>query len=221
VKLLAVNKLIRVLKIGTPNVNERTKIAEAIIAELAKTNTHWWYQMRLAGALGSVALGDLKQPIVVVALKGVVSDSKRTWSVRSEAAKALGRIPLPPATNPTSVVVAIADLALQLAKAAQQKPEDPQWKAAFWKVYLAFMPFDEKDKDATKTGKAGLLNNATVSGFAKPPYSLIVPMVGAVRNDQRLTAAQLAALEAWLKANMPGTAQANPPAAEPKEGSPQ
>ena len=217
VKLLAVNKLTRVLKIGTPNVNERTKIAEAIIAELAKTDTHWWYQMRLAGTLGSVALDQLKQPIVVTALKGVVSDPKRAWTVRAEAAKALGRVPLPPASDPPSVVRAIADLALQLAKAAQQKPDDPQWKTAFWKVYLAFVPFDAKDTDATKAGKTGLLNNAIVGGSAKTAYAVIIPLVRAILNGQRLTAAQLSDLETWLKANTPGGGQVNPPTGESKE----
>ena len=219
VKLLAVNALTRILKIGTPNVNERTRIAEALIAELAKPGTHWWYQMRLSGALGSVALDQLKQPIVVTALKDVVSDPKRTWTVRAEAAKSLGRIPLPPASDPSSVVRAIADLALQLAKAAQQKPEDPQWKTAFWKVYLAFMPLDAKDTDATKTIKAGLLNNVTASGAAKVPYGLIVPMVSAILKDLRLTAAQLSALEAWLK---PAAGTGNPPPTDPpKETTPQ
>ena len=203
VKLPAVMALARILKIGTPNVNDRTRIAEAMIAELAKPGTHWWYQMRLAGALGAVALGELKQPIVVTALKDVVSDSKRAWTVRAEAAKALGRVPLPPTSDPPSVVRAIADLALQLAKAAQQKPEDPQWKTAFSKVYLAFMPLDDKDKDATKNGKAGLLNSATASGSAKAPYSLIVPVVSTILKGQRLTAVQLSALEAWLKPGDP------------------
>ena len=207
VKLLAVNALTRILKIGTPNVNERTRIAEAMIAELAKPGTHWWYQMRLVGALGAVALDQLKQPIVVTALKDIVGDPKRAWSVRAEAAKSLGRVPLPPASDPPSVVRAVADLALQLAKAAQQKPKDPQWKSAFWKVYLAFMPLDAKDTDAAKAGKAGLLNNATVSAAARVPYGLIVPMVSSILKDQPLTAAQLSALEEWLKPAAPKVPQ--------------
>ncbi len=214
VKLLAVNRLTRILKIGTPNVGERTKIAEALIAELAKTDTHWWYQMRLAGALGAVALDQLKQPIVVKALKDVVSDPKRAWSVRTEAAMSLGRVPLPPASNPSSVVIAIADLALQLAKAAQQKPDDPKWKTEFFKVYLAFQPVNAAEKDATKssTSKAGLKNNATATGLAKVPYDLIVPMVSAILKGGALTAPMISALEEWLKANRPiGVAPLAPP----------
>lgn len=217
VKLVAVNALARVLKIGTPNVNERTRIAEAMIAELAKPNTHWWYQMRLAGALGTAVLDQGKQPIVVTALKGVVNDPKREWSVRTEAAMALGRVPLTPASDPSSVVRAIAELTLQLAKAAQQKPGDLKWKTEFWKVYLAFRPLNEKDKDAAKKEKAGLLNNVLAAGVAKPPYDLIVPMVSAMRNGERLTAAQIAALEAWVKDNTPAGAAPKPVPAVPKE----
>ena len=216
VKLLAVNKLTRILKIGTPKVDERTKIAEAMIGELAKPQTHWWIQMRLAEGLGAIALDQLKQPIVVTALKDVVSDPKREWAVRVEAAKALGRVPLPPASNPSSVVLAIADLTLQMAKAAQQKPGDPHWKSDFMKIYFAFQSMDANEKDATKNGKAGLLNNAVATGLAKTPYSLIIPMVNAIRKDERLTAAQLAALEEWLKANRAGGGQNNPPPVDPK-----
>lgn len=216
VKLLAVNRLTRILKIGTPNVNERTRIAEAIIAELAKTDTHWWYQMRLAGALGAVFLGDQKQLIVVKALKDVVSDPKRVWSVRTEAAMALGRVPLPAASNPSSVVIAIADLALQLAKAAQQKPNDPKWKTEFTKVYLAFQAVNANEKDATKALKAGLMNNPTTRGLAAVPYGLIAPIVSAIVNGKPLTAPMLNALEEWLKGNKPGAGAPMPPGPEPK-----
>ena len=219
VKLLAVNALTRILKIGTPNVNERTRIAEALIAELARTESHWWYQMRLAGALGSVALDQLKQPIVVTALKGVVIDTKREWSVRTEAAMSLGRVPVPPSSDPVSVVRAVAELALQLAKAVQQQPGDPKWKTEFWKVYLAFRPFNDKDKDAAKAGKAGLLNNAVTAGPAQAPYALIVPMVSTLLKGGPITAAMVSALEAWVKANPPAGAAPNPAPVKP-EGPP-
>ena len=221
VKLLAVNRLTRILKIGTPNVNERTRIAEAIIAELTKTDTHWWYQMRLAGALGSVALGDQKQPIVVKALKDAVSDPKRVWSVRTEAAMSLGRVPLPAASNPSSVVIAVADLALQLAKAAQQKPNDPKWKTEFTKVYFAFQAVNANEKDVTKNinSKAGLLNNPASKASAAAPYALIAPMVSAILNGKPLTAPMLSALEEWLKATMPNAGSAKPAPPEEKQSS--
>ena len=209
VKIAAVNGLTRILKNGTPNVNERTRIAEAVISELDRVKaadqpSEGWYELRLVGTLGSAALDQLKQAIVVTALKKVVSDPKRSWTVRTEAAKALGRVPLPPASNPASVVFAVSEMALQLAKAAQQAPADPQWKSAFWKTYLAFWSVDANEKDVTKANKAGLLNNPVVAGGAKAASAHITPLCATILKGGRLTAAQLQALEAWVAANAPG-----------------
>ena len=217
VKIAAVNGLTRILKIGTPNVIERTRIAEAVISELDSVNaadrpSEGWYELRLVGTLGSAALDQLKQSIVVTALKKVVSDPKRSWTVRTEAAKALGRVPLPPASNPASVVFVVGEMALQLSKAAQQAPADPQWKSAFWKTYLAFWPVDANEKDVMKANKAGLLNNPVVAGGAKAASAHITPLCATILKGGRLTAAQLQALEAWVAANAPGGAA--PP--EPK-----
>lgn len=217
VKIAAVNGLTRILRIGTPNVIERTRIAEAVISELDSVNaadrpSEGWYELRLVGTLGSAALDQLKQAIVVTALKKVVSDPKRSWTVRTEAAKALGRVPLPPASNPASVVFVVGEMALQLSKAAQQAPADPQWKSAFWKTYLAFWPVDANEKDVTKANKAGLLNNPVVAGGAKAASAHITPLCATILKGGRLTAAQLQALEAWVAANALGAAA--PP--EPK-----
>lgn len=217
VKIAAVNGLTRILRIGTPNVIERTRIAEAVISELDSVNaadrpSEGWYELRLVGTLGSAALDQLKQSIVVTALKKVVSDPKRSWTVRTEAAKALGRVPLPPASNPASVVFVVGEMALQLSKAAQQAPADPQWKSAFWKTYLAFWPVDANEKDVTKANKAGLLNNPVVAGGAKAASAHITPLCATILKGGRLTAAQLQALEAWVAANALGAAA--PP--EPK-----
>ena len=215
VKLLAASGLTRILKIGTPNVNERTRIVEAVISELnnfkdADLAAGGWYELRLVGTLGSAALDQLKQPIVVTALKTVVSDPKRSWSARTEAAKGLGRVPLPPASNPASVVFAVAEMTLQLAKAAQQTPNDPQWKSAFWKTYLAFWPVDVNEKDVTKTSKAGLLNNPVVAGGAKAASASVTPVCATILKSQRLTAAQIAELEKWVTANAPGAPEPKP-----------
>ncbi len=217
VKIAAVNGLTRILRIGTPNVIERTRIAEAVISELDSVNaadrpSEGWYELRLVGTLGSAALDQLKQSIVVTALKKVVSDPKRSWTVRTEAAKALGRVPLPPASNPASVVFVVGEMALQLSKAAQQAPADPQWKSAFWKTYLAFWPVDANEKDVTKANKAGLLNNPVVAGGAKAASAHVTPLCATILKGGRLTAAQLQALEAWVAANALGAAA--PP--EPK-----
>ena len=206
--MAAVNGLVRILRLGNPPVLVRTKIAEGLVAELKNKKAHPWYQMRLAGALGSVDI-DLdqarKEPFVVNILKLVMADSERTWSVRAEAAKSLGRVPLPPAVNPPSVTRAVAAFALQLATAAQQspqqKPDDPKWRGEFIKLYLAFQPLDANDLMANKTAKAGLLNNPAAA--AKAAYDLIVPLVAAILHGQRLTAQQVSALQTYVSPSPP------------------
>ena len=208
VKVAAVNGLVRILKLGNPPVLVRTKIAEGLVAELKNKKAHPWYQMRLAGALGSVDI-DLdqarKQPFVVDILKLVMADDERTWSVRAEAAKSLGRVPLPPAVDPPSVTRAVAAFALKLATAAQQspqqKPDDPKWRGEFIKLYLAFQPLDANDLMANKTAKAGLLNNPAAA--AKAAYDLIVPLVAAILHGQRLTAQQVSALQTYVSPSPP------------------
>jgi hypothetical protein len=156
------------------------------------------------------------KPIVVDVLKAVLADDKREWTVRAEAAKSLGRVPLPAACNPPSVPKAIAAFALKLAKAAQQSPqtkgEEPKWKSEFFRVYLAFQQLDANDLMADKKSKAGLLNNPQAA--AKPSYDLIVPLVAAILQAQRLTVQHVQALEAFVK---PTEA---PPTEKPTAGSP-
>lgn len=220
VKVAAVNGLVRILRLGNPNIALRTKVAQALVAELnsrvgpgEKEKNHW-YQMRLAGAMSvvDVDLDEARKPFVVNVLLAVMADAKRTWAVRSEAAKSLGRVPLPPACNPPSVTQAVAAFALQLAKAAQLQPpskaDDPRWRSEFIKVYLAFQPLDANDLTADKKSKAGLLNNPAAA--AKTAYGLIVPMVAAILHGQRLTVQQVQMLEAYIVPNPPPAQTAAP-----------
>jgi hypothetical protein len=202
IKVAAVNGLVRILRLGNPNVLLRTKVAEGIVAELKGNKTHSWYQMRLAGALSVVDI-DLDQgrkPFVVDTLKAVMGDDEREMSVRAEAAKSLGRVPIPAAANPPTVTRAVAEFALKLAKKAQQQPQtradDPKWKSEFFKVYLAFQQLDSNDLMADKKSKPGLLNNPAAT--AKAAYDLIVPLVAAILHGQRLTVQQVQNLEAYL-----------------------
>jgi hypothetical protein len=217
VKIVAVNGLARNLRLGNANVTVRTRVAQALVAELSNKKAHSWYQMRLAAALAAMDV-DLVQgkPIVVDVLKAVLADDGRTWIVRAEAAKSLGRVPLPAACNPPSVTKAVAAFTLKLAKAAQQSPQT-NWKGEFLKVYLAFQQYDATDLMADKKSKAGLLNNSQAS--AAPAYALIHPLVAAILQAQRLTVQQVQALEDWVKPT-PGQAQpAKPATGSPPDGS--
>jgi hypothetical protein len=216
IKVAAVNGLFRILRQGNPDVLTRTKIAQAIVNALKDKTLHPWYQMRLVGALSAVdiELDEQRTPFVVNALLAILNDPapERKWYVKAQAAKSLGRVPLPASADPPSVTRAVAAFALKLGKAAQQDPprdgEDPKWRSEFVKLYLAFMPFDDKDLTADKKNKAGLLNNTAAQ--AKAAYTLIVPLVNTILNRQRLTAQQIKALEAWVVPTAEPAAIQNP-----------
>ena len=207
IKVTVVNGLFRILRLGNPDVVARTNIANALVAALKNKKLHPWLQMRLVGALAAVdiQLDQQQKPFVVNALLEILNDPdpQRRWYVKAQAAKSLGRVPLPAAADPPSVTKAIAAFALKLAKAAQQdpqsQPDDPKWKNEFIKLYLAFMPLDGADLMADKKSKAGLLNNPAAQ--AKAAYDLIVPLVVAILQGQRLTAQQIQVLEAWVLQN--------------------
>ena len=219
IKVVAVNGIVRLLRLGNAPFNVRTSVAEVLVSELVKKRGHSWYQMRLAGAMAAVDvnLDQARKPFVVDALMAVLADDERTWSVRAESARSLGRVPLPGSVNPTTVTRAVAAFALKLAKAAQQAPpqnaNDPRWKGEFIRVYLAFQPLNAEDLMADKKTKAGLLNNAQAA--AKPAYDLIISLVVAILHGQRLTVQQVQTLEAWVSPSPPG-AQPAQSANQPK-----
>lgn len=190
VKIAAMQGLIRILKFAQPQatVKERGTIAVAIVAELAKPENHWWYQLRLIEGLRNmtVALDTANNtPFVIQSLLSVVKDPNRVWTVRAKACYALGRVPVPPVVKVDDLVTAISECALQMANDAQAKPNNPIWKGCFWDLYLAFKPDgskdkDGKDKDLDAEGKAlgGLL--ARFRPVAQPAYDVIVPICSGV-----------------------------------------
>ncbi|MBM4076113.1 MAG: hypothetical protein FJ267_10750 [Planctomycetes bacterium] len=200
VKLISVLSLARVLRSGTPTVVQRTRIAEALQSELKNKNSHWWYQRRLVGALTFASLDDAQQPGLVKNLVDVVKDEGRDWRVRAEAGMVLGRIPLPASSNPQSVVKEVGQLAVKAAAEAQKTPNDPKWTQVFWTIYLAFHAADDKEKDGSKTGKAGMLNNPVVAQSAKATYEKVLPIVIAfVVNKQPPQSKQVSELDEFLK----------------------
>ena len=201
VKIAAVNGLVRVLRLGNVSTQVRAKVAEGLVAELKNKKAYSWYQMRLAGALSfvDVDLDQARAPSVAI-LRAILADDDRTWAVRAEAAKSLGRVPLPTTVNAPTVTRDVATFALKLSKAAQQAPPqnatDPKWRSEFFKVYLAFQPLDAGDMMADKKNKAGLLNNPAAT--AKPAYDLSVPLVAGILHGQRLTVQAVQTLEAYV-----------------------
>jgi hypothetical protein len=221
VKITAARSLIRHMKFGRPPVELKHRIAQTVIAELAKVNpneTHWWYQVRLIEVLALLdVMLDLQtqKPFIVDALLNVLNDPKRDWQVRAEAARALGRVPFPPQVQAANVMRDVMQFGLDLSKAAQQDPANPinpQWKLLLLKLYLAFQAKDAEDLDATKALRAGLLNSRApgMASLAQQTLPLLVPIVNEVLAGKRPTAPQIQAVDDWVQKNKPnGTTQAN------------
>ncbi|MDZ4686678.1 MAG: hypothetical protein SH850_16525 [Planctomycetaceae bacterium] len=218
VKIAAARSLVRLCKfagVNLPPVELRHRIAKSTLAELAKTDTHYWYQMRLIEVLAALDITlDLqaRKPLILAGLLNVLNDPQRDWHARAEAAWALGRVPFDPAqTDVPAVMRDLMQFALDLTKAAQQAPTDPKWKTCLFKVYLAFQPVNAEDREATRRTRAGLLNSplTTAQSLAQEPYKLIVPIVNDyVINGKPITAQQIQAIDAWVQKNKQ-PAQAN------------
>ena len=217
IKIAAVQGLVRILRFTAPPVKDRSVIAAAIVDELKKTETHWWYQLRLIECLRymtvSIDAGNNK-PFVIDTLLDVVKDPKRTWPVRAKACYALGRVPIPAAVNQTDVVTTVADFALQLSNAAAARPNNPTWKNCFWDLYLTFKPDGTKDKsgrdkdqDAEQKNPGGLL--ARFKQAAQPAYEVIVPICSGVIQGKAPDPGDVMKLSAFVKGRL-GTADAKP-----------
>ena len=129
----------------------------------------------------AVDAGNNGKPFVIDLLISIMKDTNRSWVVRTKACYALGRVPIPAAIKAEDLVTAVSDCALQLAKDASAKPNNPMWKSCFWDVYLTFKPDGTKDKDgkdkdldAEKKGLGGLL--ARMKPAAQRAYDIILPI---------------------------------------------
>lgn len=206
VKIPAVVGLYRILLLGTPDVQLRSRIAEAFVAELKTSNTHWAYQARLAHALTGIdKIYDLQQkPFVIQALAMVISDPQRDWRARAEAARSLGRVPMDGSINVKLLAHEIAKLGSDMAKAHEQSPQEHYWKMAFWNLYMAFQAYDEFDKDAERKRKGGLLNNpVTRQAAVREAYDKVLPLVRAVLKDQPIPPETQQDIAKWLEQNKP------------------
>lgn len=206
VKIAAARSLVRLVRYGDVPVELRHKITASVLPELAKTDTHYWYQMRLAEVLSTLDIAvDLqnRKPVIVQGLLAVVGDPQRDFRVRAEAARALGRVPLDAQVDISQVMRTLMKLAQEMATAAQQDPQLALWKKCFFDLYLAYKPADENDREASRKGPAGLLNNAQAATAAQGTYRLIVPIVNAVLNNKPVAVPDVQALQAWLQKNAP------------------
>lgn len=224
IKTAAANSLHRILKVGQPDSNLKSEIAQAAVDQLLPMDTHFWYQMRLVQLLSAndtIYDRAERKPYLWNTLLAILNDPKRNWLVRGEAARALGRIAYEPSVPAAKITQSLANFGVELASAMQSTPQDEAMlRSAFVKLYLAFQPLDDSDRDALKRNPGGLLANSTLGPQAKPVYEQLIPIIraaikkqaipgDAVKNLQALGGEKPAAPPANAAASAAGTSSGN------------
>jgi hypothetical protein len=207
VKIVSVLSMIRILRQGNPNVELKRDIATAMISELKRTDTHVWYQTRLAEGLGGndVPLDLNREPFVFNTLNAVMKDPKRDLQVRAQAAWSLGRHPLVPQVDLRRLAADVVAVGYDLAKAQSAKPGVAQWKRCSFTLYLAFQAKDKDDLDATRQHPGGLFNlnpapRAAEAAEIKAAYDQLLPVIVAIIAGDPVPPEQIQAMGQWLDA---------------------
>lgn len=141
-KVAAVEGIKRIaVEAQTIDATLRYRAADVMSAELAKADTHYWYQMRLAEALAAinVDLNRTRDPVVTTALLGAIADTNRHRIARTAAAKALSRTPIPSGKfDADAAAQQILAMGRELALEYNRDPSQADWHNAFWNLVLAF-----------------------------------------------------------------------------------
>lgn len=240
-KIDALIGLTRICRAGLPlpdanNDRKRAEIALILVPELARKNTFWWYQARLAECLGAAGVtydpANKTNPIVVQTLAEVVADPQRHFQARVEAAKSIGRLPLDNQLNMAPVVHHIVNLGYQIAQAHNANPKKEPWRDYYFTLqpqlgfglYYAFRSESGSAKIAGGKRKPGLLEAFPTSKEVKEAYEQFLMMALHFINNPgtKLADAQLKSIDDWLKSHVPGNARItdSSPPLSPKAPSP-
>jgi hypothetical protein len=196
-------------------ISEKQAIADALIGELGDPKANWWYQQALIEALGNVDLVNLSgdnKPVILDTLGKIMTDPGRSLCVRAEAARAIGRIPLPQGVNMDTLVHRIVLLAKEMTDAQRKAPMDPRWTGCFAKLYLAFHPAHEVEQHLYQPRGAGLTEKQPAAAIVQDGFKQILPLVahtqtfryGRNSTPQKLPDEAASNLTAWLTQHTPG-----------------
>jgi hypothetical protein len=161
------------------------RAADVLTKELARADTFWWYQMRLADASAAIEfeIDRNGQPIVVDTLLAVIADNKRSCMARTAAAKALGRTPI---TAGKFDEKAAADRLVQLARdmsvAYNKAPQKVQWYECFINLYLTFKP--DAGEDPAGLPQNSLIRRGSLPAALDNAAQRITPVVKHVVNQR-------------------------------------
>ena len=211
IKIQAVHGLTRICRgaLADPNDKRRAEIAVALAPELLKKTTHWWYQMVLAEALGTAGVtydpNNKQNPVILQALAEVVADKNRHLQVRTDAARAIGYLPLDGNVNFAPVAYELVNLGYQMSLAYNAKPTREAWSNYFLSLYLAFKAPNANIKIAGGKRKPGLLEALPNSKEVKDAYEQVVLMTAHVLNSsgKQFSADQLKSITGWQQSHVP------------------
>lgn len=242
-KVDALIGLLRICKLGLvlPDANndrKRAEIAMALVPELVRKNTHWWYQARLAECLGAAGVtydpANKTNPIVLQTLAEVVADGQRDLQARIEAAKAIGRLPLDNQLNIAPVVHHIVNLGYQIVQVANANPKKQPWTNYFFTpkpqlgfgLYYAFRSESGSARVPGGKRKPGLLEALPATKEVKDAYEQVLLMtLHFIDNPgKQMADAQVKSIQEWLKLRVPAndriTAGSPPIGAKPDSAPP-
>lgn len=178
VKVIAANG-IRKLASHSPTIDSelRYRAAEVLIKELAKKDSHPWYQASLTEALAAIdlELNRARQPVVVTALLSIVSDSTRDCLARAAAAKSLSRAPIPPGFNAQKAAEAILAMGREFALNYNKNPDSPHWPICFHYLNLAFVLAPDEESDALPENS--LIRQGTLPGPYQSVQQRLTPVI--------------------------------------------
>ncbi len=212
-KISALTGLLRICRLGLAaadpaNDKKRAEIAMALVPELARKDTHWWYQFRLAECLGMAGVtfdpGNKNNPIVLQTLAEVLADKSRHWQARCEAARAIGRLPLDNTLNMTPVLFEIVKLGYDMAQGYNAKPKGDSWANYFLTLYMAFKAERPDSRIAGGKRKPGLLE-ALPPKEIKDVYEQVFQMLLHLIDNpgKQYSAEQLEGIDTWLRNHAP------------------
>ncbi len=230
VRIAAARGLRRMVEQGQAPDELAEEIIDAFVDELQTGNKQ---QKHLRTALVS-HLGHFRRlndsqgkPAVPFALTQVLADEDESLRTRSEAAAALGRLPLDNAFNIELICYEIVKLGHEVAEAFQQdsmqavnagqQPNHVRWSWTFAGLYIAFKG-DSKSSVSHGDGLSRKTFKPAFNNTVRDAYNQILPLVQKNLRTEKIDPAQLNQIKQWLQTNLPANKKVNDAFPEIKTG---
>jgi hypothetical protein len=156
----------------------KQQAGDVLTAELAKGDTFWWYQVRLAEALAAIELdvNAAREPIVIQALMAAIADDKRHCLARSAAAKALSRTRIPAGGfDEKAAANRLVELTRDMSLEFNKNPAAMHWHECFVNTFDAFRPVNANE--VSQLPADSLLRRGSLPAAYEDAFQRILPIV--------------------------------------------